>query len=69
MFFCLMWNTPKHQLIVNCFVSYASAELVDKKELKANPTDLFKAILAYKEVRAKIGPQVGAKKKGVCVVM
>ena len=46
-----------------------SAEIVDKKEAKANPTDLMKAVTAYKEVRAKIGPQVGAKKKGGCTVM
>jgi hypothetical protein len=48
---------------------FHSAELVEKKELKANPTELYKSILAYKEVRAKVAPQVGAKKKGGCAVM
>ena len=51
------------------FSYFCSSELFEKKELKANPTPLYKSIMAYKEVRAKVGPQVGAKKKGVCTVM
>lgn len=66
-----LFNTER-QLLANLCISpvfFCSEELVEKKELKAHPTELYKAILAYKEVRAKVAPLVGAKKKGGCAVM
>lgn len=66
-----LFNTER-QLLANLCISpvfFSSEELVEKKELKAHPTELYKAILAYKEVRAKVAPLVGAKKKGGCAVM
>lgn len=46
-----------------------SNENVDKATRKKNPTRFHESVNHYKEIRSKVAPLVGAKKKGNCSIM
>jgi len=62
-------EVEKRQTEWSAYVEAVDAENADKAQRKKSPTRFHEAVNHYKDIRSKVAPLVGAKKKGNCSVM